>query len=63
MKKKLAIGITGASGAIYASTLIHRLQGLSDQLEEVGIVMTDNAKDVWEHELGNKNFKTFLILI
>ena len=53
---KIAIGITGASGAIYAQLLIDKLSGLQDQLSEVGIVMSRNAKSVWEHELGNDKY-------
>jgi 4-hydroxy-3-polyprenylbenzoate decarboxylase len=54
---KIAIGITGASGAIYAQLLIEKLSALNEQVAEVGIVMSNNAKSVWEHELGNDNYK------
>ena len=59
MKKKIAIGITAASGSIYAKTLLERLGSLSDQLEDVGIVMTTFSKNVWEHELGSESWKDF----
>ena len=48
--KKIAIGITGASGAIYAKILIEKLQQMKDI--ECCMVMSDNAKDVWKYELG-----------
>jgi len=53
MKKKIVIAITGASGSIYAQRLIYHLQSLTDQIEEVGVVCSANAKDVWEYELGS----------
>src|SRR3569833_3034528 len=56
-KKKIVVAITGASGSIYASLLLKKLQQLREQVEEVAVVMSDNAKDVWEFELDNKNYK------
>jgi 4-hydroxy-3-polyprenylbenzoate decarboxylase len=58
-KKKIAIGITGASGSIYAKVLLNKLTHLKEQLEEVSIVMSDNAKDVWLHELGNSDYEKY----
>src|SRR5690606_30266509 len=51
--------VTGASGSIYAKVLFDRLVLLKDQLSEVGVVMSDNAKAVWELELGNSNFRSY----
>lgn len=56
-KPKIVVAITGASGSIYAKVLLQKLQNLSSQIEELGLVMTDNACQVWEHELGNKNYE------
>ena len=56
-KHKLVVAITGASGAVYAKVLLDKLQTLQDQIETVGIVMSDNAKDVWKFELGNADFE------
>ena len=56
-KHKIVVAITGASGAIYANVLLQKLQQLSDQIESVGIVMSDNAKDVWKFELGNSDYE------
>ncbi len=55
-KRKIAIAITGASGAIYAKVLLDSLNALSDPPEAVGVVMSDNARMVWEHELGNADY-------
>lgn len=59
MKQKIAIAVTGASGAIYAKCLMDRIASLRDQVERVAVVMTDNAKLVWEYELGNKDFEKY----
>jgi len=53
---KIVVAITGASGAIYAKCLLDSLSQLQDQIESVGVVMSDNAKIVWETELGNQNY-------
>ncbi|HQW23228.1 MAG TPA: UbiX family flavin prenyltransferase [Bacteroidia bacterium] len=57
-KHKIIVAVTGASGAIYAKVLFDKLIQLKDQIETVGVVFSGNAKDVWEYELGNKNFDT-----
>lgn len=59
MKKKIAIAITGASGAVYAKVLMDRLLELESQILEVGVVMTKNAKDVWKFELGNSSYDQY----
>lgn len=56
---KIAIAITGASGSIYAYTLLKKLQSLPEQVEAAGIVWSDNAKVVWQEELGNEDYKHF----
>ncbi|MGM9478404.1 UbiX family flavin prenyltransferase [Pedobacter sp. GSP4] len=59
VKKKVVVAVTGASGSVYAKVLFDELVKLKDQIEQVGVVMSDNAKEVWEFELGNQNFKHF----
>jgi 4-hydroxy-3-polyprenylbenzoate decarboxylase len=58
-KHKIVVAITGASGSIYAKVLLDKLHQLSAQIETVGIVMSDNAKEVWEFELKNKHFEKY----
>ncbi|WP_291402425.1 UbiX family flavin prenyltransferase [Daejeonella sp.] len=58
-KRKIAIAITGASGSIYAKVLLDKLSALSDQIADLALVMSDNAKDVWKHELGNSSFNDY----
>jgi 4-hydroxy-3-polyprenylbenzoate decarboxylase len=57
MKKKLVLAVSGASGSIYAQLLMKRLAEIPDQLDDIGVVFSGSAKQVWEHELQNKNFE------
>ena len=59
MKHKIIVAITGASGSIYAKVLLDQLVDLKDQIDAVGVVMSKNAKDVWEFELGNDSYKDY----
>ena len=56
-KHKIVVAITGASGAVYAKVLLDKLVQLQDQIEEVGVILSDNAKIVWEYELGNTDYE------
>lgn len=49
-KRKIVVGITGASGAIYARLLLRRLTELRDQLGETGVVFSSNAMEIWKYE-------------
>lgn len=57
-KHKIVIAVTGASGSIYAKVLLDKLALLKDQVESAALVMSDNARTVWEHELGNRDFES-----
>lgn len=57
--QKIVIGITGASGSIYAERLLTKLTQMKDQVDALGVVMSNNAKDVWRTELGNCSFENF----
>lgn len=54
--QKIVIAITGASGSIYASVLLSKLAQLKDKINDVGIVMSENAREVWQTELGNTSY-------
>ena len=56
-KIKLIVGVTGASGAVYAKVLFESLLKISDQLDEVAVLFSENAKGVWNYELGNSDFE------
>jgi flavin prenyltransferase len=59
MPNKIVVAITGASGAIYPQLLIQKLLGLKNQWEELSVVMSNNAKDIWKSELGNEEFTNY----
>src|SRR6187397_2993165 len=54
---KVVVAITGASGSIYARLLLEKMLAMKDQCDELAIVMTENAKQVWEIEMGNDDYK------
>jgi flavin prenyltransferase len=55
--RHIAVGITGASGSIYAKQVLDVLCASQDI--QVHIVMSKNAKDVWQYELGNDSFAKY----
>ena len=59
MKRKIVVAVTGASGAIYARLLLDTLQKLQAQIAEVGVVMSDNARQVWKLELDNEDYNNY----
>ncbi|HKR03567.1 MAG TPA: UbiX family flavin prenyltransferase [Bacteroidia bacterium] len=56
-KHKIVVAVTGASGSIYAKILFDKLKKLDDQVEDIGVIFSNNAKTVWQHELGNNDFE------
>jgi flavin prenyltransferase len=58
-KKKIVVAIGGSSGSIYAKMLLDKLVDLSDQIEAVGVVMSDNARFNWQYELGDEGWKNY----
>ncbi|RAJ05114.1 4-hydroxy-3-polyprenylbenzoate decarboxylase [Chitinophaga skermanii] len=57
MKHRIVVAVTGASGSIYAKQVLEKLVQLQDQIEQVAIVLSTNARTVWETELGNKDYE------
>jgi flavin prenyltransferase len=55
-KHKIVIGVTGASGAMYARVLLERLHSLNSQVEGCAVVFSQYARLVWEYELGNDDY-------
>ena len=69
-KHKIVVAVTGASGSIYAKVLFEKLQklfafptrsvsgrvGEKNQLNNVGVVFSNNAKDIWEVEIGDSSY-------
>ncbi len=60
----IVIAVTGASGSIYAKVLAQKLLKLKEQgqLNRIAWVMSDNAKTVWKHELGNSDYELYPFL-
>ena len=72
IQRKIVIAITGASGAIYAKLLLDALLILrqhfdrlsvtnDDNFFEIGVILSDNAKTVWEHELENQEYNNYAV--
>lgn len=59
MERKIIVSVSGASGAIYAKVLFDKLLSVKNQLAKVGVIMSDNARDVWKYELGNENYQNY----
>jgi flavin prenyltransferase len=54
---KIVVAVTGASGSIYARQLLTKLIAAKAQWEELSVIMTANAKEVWKTELENDSYK------
>jgi len=56
---KLVVAVTGASGSVYARQLLQKLYLIKDQWEELAVVMTENAREVWRTELGDESYSDY----
>jgi len=54
---KVVVAVTGASGSVYVKLLLEKFFAIKDQWDELAIVMSENAKQVWETELKNDDYK------
>jgi flavin prenyltransferase len=59
MARKVVLGLGGSSGSIYAKVLFDRLRLLAGQWEDIGVVMSGNARLNWELELGEPDFSDY----
>jgi 4-hydroxy-3-polyprenylbenzoate decarboxylase len=50
--RKIIVGITGASGAIYALSLMKRLREMPEPPVEVAVILTGNAEEIMLYETG-----------
>jgi 4-hydroxy-3-polyprenylbenzoate decarboxylase len=53
---KIVVAITGASGAIYPKILLDKLLLAKEQWSDLAVVMTENARTVWQTELDNEDY-------
>jgi flavin prenyltransferase len=58
-KINIVVAVTGASGAIYAKVLLEKLSQLSLQIVKSGVVFSENAKAVWNHEMPDTPFDQY----
>jgi len=56
--RKIVIAITGASGSIYAKSLLQKLSLLKDHWSDLGVIMTSNAQQVWQTELDESSYNS-----
>ncbi len=56
---KIVLAITGASGSVYPKVILDKLFTLRAQWSELSVVMTQNARLVWETELGNTSYEDY----
>ena len=50
---KMVVGITGASGAIYAKALINKINARSELVQRCDLVFSEQARAVWKYELND----------
>lgn len=58
---KILIAVTGASGSIYTKVLLDKLLAMGKQWTHLAMVITDNAKLVWQTELGNNDYENYKV--
>ncbi len=51
--RHIVIAITGASGSVYATTLLRELVRQGDKIASMAVVVTDNAKSINEYETSS----------
>ncbi len=59
--QKIVVAITGASGSVYAKVLLTKLLQIRKQWDELSVVITENAKQVWQTELETNDYKNFAV--
>jgi 4-hydroxy-3-polyprenylbenzoate decarboxylase len=59
--QKIVVAVTGASGSIYAKLLLTKLLELKEEIAEISVVITQNAKQVWQTELEDESYKNFAV--
>lgn len=55
--KKTVVAITGASGSIYARQLLQKLASIPGQCSDLAVILTENAKQVWQTELDDSSYE------
>jgi len=58
-RRKIVLAVTGASGSIYSLKLLEKLQELKSPPEEIAVIFSDTAREIWEAETGQKYLAAF----
>ena len=61
MSNKIVLAITSTSGSVYAKVLLDKLVQLQGQWQELSVVMSANAKEIWKTELGNEAYNDYSV--
>lgn len=57
--RKIVLGVTGASGSIYAFKLLEKMQQLKSPPAEIAVIFSDTAREIWHAETGKKYAPVF----
>lgn len=52
VEKNIVVAVTGASGSMYAKQLLETLAKYKGQYQNLALVFTDIAREIWKHEIG-----------
>jgi 4-hydroxy-3-polyprenylbenzoate decarboxylase len=52
--RKIVLAVTGASGSVYAKKLLEKLGTVEVPPEEIAVIFSDTARQIWISETGEK---------
>jgi flavin prenyltransferase len=58
-RRKIILAVTGASGSVYALKLLGKLQQQKSPPEEIAVIFSDTAREIWEAETGQRYVASF----
>ena len=58
-RRKIVLAVTGATGTIYALKLLEKLEQLKSPPEEIAVIFSDTAREIWEAENGHRYIAAF----
>lgn len=56
---KIVVAVTGASGSVYVKVLMDKICRMQNQVSALGLVMSDNAREVWKFEMGDEAYADY----
>ena len=61
-KKKIVVAITGASGMIYAQSLLKKMsqKDIGSQLSDVALIVSENVNGIWNNEINSGTISDFV---